>query len=183
MARETKRIDWEAVETDYRAGVKTLRAIAEECGCSHSNINKKAKQEGWTRDLSAKIKVETAKLVTTAAVTKKVTTETKKASEREIIDANANLLSGVRLGQRDRIVKANSLARALFAELEAEGATSELSLHSRVDTNKKLVDTLKTLQDMETKAYSLDDEPEDDKGVNILTMSNKQLEAIAKRGI
>ena len=41
--------DWERIELDYRAGVKTLRQIAEEHGLSHVAINKRAKRDGWDR--------------------------------------------------------------------------------------------------------------------------------------
>lgn len=44
--------DWEAIELDYRAGIKTLRQIAEENGITHGAINKRAKRDGWERDLS-----------------------------------------------------------------------------------------------------------------------------------
>jgi len=61
---EHKRVDWEAVEKQYRAGVRTLRDIAEEHGCSHVAIQKKAAKEGWTRDLGAKIRAAADALVT-----------------------------------------------------------------------------------------------------------------------
>ena len=44
--------DWERIELDYRAGIKTLRQIADENGISHGAINKRAKRDGWERDLS-----------------------------------------------------------------------------------------------------------------------------------
>lgn len=60
----TKRqIDWEKIELDYRAGIKTLRQIADEHGISHVAINKRAKRDGWVRDLSAKIDKKADELV------------------------------------------------------------------------------------------------------------------------
>ena len=38
-----KKIDWEKIEVDYRAGVKTLREIADEHNITHGAINKRAK--------------------------------------------------------------------------------------------------------------------------------------------
>lgn len=58
MTIEKKAIDWEKIELDYRAGVKTLRQIADEHDISHVSINKRAKRDDWVRDLSAKIKAE-----------------------------------------------------------------------------------------------------------------------------
>ncbi|MGX9080421.1 hypothetical protein ACWTQY_31690, partial [Klebsiella pneumoniae] len=44
--------DWERIELDYRAGVKSLREIADGSGVSHVTISKRAKKEGWVRDLA-----------------------------------------------------------------------------------------------------------------------------------
>ena len=46
--------DWERIELDYRAGVKTLRQIAEEHGITHGAINKRAKRDGWARERVAR---------------------------------------------------------------------------------------------------------------------------------
>lgn len=42
--------DWERIEFDYRAGVRSLREIAGEHGISHVAINKRAKRDGWERE-------------------------------------------------------------------------------------------------------------------------------------
>ena len=49
---QAKPTDWERIELDYRAGIKTLRQIADENGITHGAINKRAKRDGWERDLS-----------------------------------------------------------------------------------------------------------------------------------
>jgi len=51
-----KRIDWETVEREYRAGQLSLREIGRLCGVSEGMIRKRAKAEGWERDLAAKVK-------------------------------------------------------------------------------------------------------------------------------
>ena len=51
---ERKKIDWEKIELDYRAGIKTLRQIADEHGVAHSAISKRAKRDDWSRDLTAR---------------------------------------------------------------------------------------------------------------------------------
>ena len=63
-------IDWEKIEYDYRSGIKTLRLIASENGVSHVAINKRAKKDGWTRDLAVKIRAKANELVTKDVVTK-----------------------------------------------------------------------------------------------------------------
>lgn len=54
--RSRKRaVDWEAIERDYRAGIKTLRQIAEEHEITHGAVNKRAKAGGWVRGLKAAV--------------------------------------------------------------------------------------------------------------------------------
>ena len=88
--------DWERIELDYRAGVKTLRQIADEQGITHGAINKRAKRDGWERDLAAKIQANAEALVSKAAVSTPVSTETK-VSERQVVEANAIAINDMRL--------------------------------------------------------------------------------------
>lgn len=60
--------DWEAIELDYRAGIKTLRQIAGEHGITHGAVNKRAKANGWERDLSAKIQQKADALLSTSGI-------------------------------------------------------------------------------------------------------------------
>lgn len=54
MAQEDKKApDWLAIEGKYRAGVESVRAIADAHGISEAAIRKKAKAKGWLRDPSA----------------------------------------------------------------------------------------------------------------------------------
>ena len=43
-------VDWLAIEGAYRAGQKSVRAIASEYGTSESTIRSRAEKNGWTRD-------------------------------------------------------------------------------------------------------------------------------------
>lgn len=96
---EKKVIDWEKIELEYRAGVKSLREIASEQGVSDTAIRKRAKRDDWVRDLSAKIKAKADDLVRKEQVRAEVRTANH-ISEKETIEANANLTAGVRLTQR-----------------------------------------------------------------------------------
>ena len=42
--------DWERIELDYRAGIKSLREIADGSGVSHVAVSKRAKRDGWERE-------------------------------------------------------------------------------------------------------------------------------------
>lgn len=120
MAESAKRpkVDWEAVEREYRIGLKTLRQIGEEFGCSHVAVKKRAEREGWDRDLSAKIREATESKVTKALVTKQVTKETA-ISERQLVEANAAVCAQVVLDQRSDLSESAELERKLMAELLA----------------------------------------------------------------
>lgn len=69
MSEEKKPIkrssaDWEIIERDYRAGIKTLRQIAVDHGITHGAVNKRAKRDGWTRSSAAAVKqIEAARSV------------------------------------------------------------------------------------------------------------------------
>lgn len=43
--------DWELIERHYRAGLLSLREIAKEGGVTEGAIRKRAKKDGWTRNL------------------------------------------------------------------------------------------------------------------------------------
>lgn len=49
---EKKAPDWLAIEGEYRAGVKSVNAIAADHEISEGAIRKRAKKEGWGRDPS-----------------------------------------------------------------------------------------------------------------------------------
>jgi hypothetical protein len=113
---EKKFIDWELVERDYRAGIKTLRQIAEEHGVSHVAIQKRAKKELWSRDLTQKVQQRANELVTKALVTNEVTKE-QKASEVETVRAYGEIVANVDLSQREDVKLAMANARGMLLEL------------------------------------------------------------------
>ena len=43
--------DWAAIEAEYRAGQKSVRAIAADHGVSHQAISKRARLLGWQREV------------------------------------------------------------------------------------------------------------------------------------
>lgn len=51
ISAESKKaaIDWERVESDYRAGLLSVREIASAHGISHTYINRRSKELGWIR--------------------------------------------------------------------------------------------------------------------------------------
>lgn len=117
--------DWERIEAEYRAGVKSLREIAKEYGISDTAIRKKAKANEWVRDLSAKIAAKADELVRTQEVRTQVRTESA-ISEREVINANAQAIANVKNAHRADITRQRNLVNSLMTELEAVTDNPEL---------------------------------------------------------
>lgn len=171
--------DWERIEADYRAGLLSVREIAAANGVSHVAIGKRAKRDGWERDLDAKIKAKADALVTKAEVTKEVTSE-QAVTERRIVEANAQVIAEVRVSHRRDIARARSLAMKLLDELEVQTDSVDLleqletalagedgpdgltrvfqrvtSTAGRIDSAKKLAEAMKVLVSMEREAYGI----------------------------
>lgn len=122
-AAKKPRVDWEAVERDYRAGVMSLREIGTAHGVSNVAVLKHAKRDGWERDLSAKIKARADALVSKAEVSSTVSTVSGNAAERDraVVDANATAIMRVRMAHRKDIAREREHTNRLLAELEAVG--------------------------------------------------------------
>jgi len=150
MTDEKRVIDWERIELDYRAGLLSVREISEAAGVSHTAVNKKAKALKWVRDLKAKIQAKADALVSKAEVSRIVSKEAM-ATERETIDANAQVIASIRIAHRTDIERIRTFSNTLLEELQGDGA----ELPSRIDMNKKLAETMKTLITLEREAYDI----------------------------
>lgn len=119
--------DWERIEQDFRAGLLSLREIAAQHGggLSHVAITKRAKRDGWTRDLSAKIRAKADELVNRAEVNSAVNTA-KAVNEKAIVDANAEVIARIRRTHRADIARARKQAMKLLDELEHTGEHIDL---------------------------------------------------------
>jgi len=203
-----KKIDYDRIEPDWRAGVKSVPQLAADyltatgVKVSAPAITKYFKSNGVPRDLSGKIQAKA-----NAIVLGKVSGDSK-VSDETIIEANAVMLADIRINQRSTIKRYGALSEQLLAELEGVTGTQDLlaelgefirgedsgsedkrnelyrkvlALPSRIDSQKKLVDTLKVLHDLETKAYGLD-QPGGEENADLCTMNRATLEAIARRG-
>lgn len=104
--------DWESIERDYRAGVLSIREIAKSYELSDTAIRKKAKAEGWERDLTAKVNEK----VRTELVRSEVRTADPQ-TEREIIEVAAATVVQVVRGHRSRIRQGNALVELLTQQL------------------------------------------------------------------
>ncbi|MDF2489437.1 MAG: hypothetical protein K0S77_2059 [Pseudomonas sp.] len=181
----TKQPDWEAIERAYRAGLLSIREIASAHEVSHTAINKRAKRDGWDRDLKAKIKAKADALVSKREVSTEVSSK-QAETERQIIELNAEVIANIRMAHRGDISRGRRLTNKLLDELESlteeQGTIKELieqlkdgdhedgeamadalalakkmsALPARTKTMRELAETLKTLVALERQAYDLD---------------------------
>lgn len=183
MATTRKPVDWDALEPHYRAGVRPLKDLGEEFGCSDAAIVKHAKKHGWTRDLAGKIKAKADAKVSAAAVSAEVSAQ-KAANEQAVVEANAEVQFQVRMRHRADIKRLRDLFDNLLQELVAETADPDLfnelgemlrseddkgqdkrndlyhkviGRSARVEDAKKLTDLFEKLVRMERQAFGIDD--------------------------
>lgn len=178
--RGRHKVDWEAVERDYRTGRFTLRELEAQHGVSYAQISRKANELGWSKDLR-----EVIKQATDAAVLRETVTQAQKdVTDAVLVAAEVN--TQVILGHRKDIASTRSVAASLLEELSRSalladeqelltqvlaGAGAEpadeariratvqkaLSLPSRVGSVKQLADTFDKLQLAERRAFGLDE--------------------------
>lgn len=181
MINDKATTDWERIELDYRAGVLSIREIAEARGCSHTAINKRAKKEGWERDLKAKIQAKADALVSKREVSTLVSTE-RLETEKGVVDANAQVIADIRMAHRRDIKRSRNLCLSLLEEMEQQTTNLDLyeelgemlrsedkngmdrkndlyskviSSAGRIASMKQLADTLRVLVGLEREAYSI----------------------------
>lgn len=113
-------VDWLIVEKDYRAGIKNLRQIGTENGVTEGAIRKRAKRDGWTRDLGARIQAKAEDLVRKEEV-RKVGTQTNLdvPTERQVVEANAHAVAHVDLTNRKDVLRGMDVSRQHIEELAA----------------------------------------------------------------
>ena len=177
-------IDWESIEREYRVGIRSLKDIGAEFGVSDAGILKRAKKDGWSRDLTDRIRARAEAKVRASAVSDEVSAQTA-ATEREIVEAVANVQASAQLNQRRDVSRSRSIVQKLFAELEGQIDGIEcfeqlavlmakpddkgvdklndlylkvISFPSRVDSAKKLSESLRVLVELERKVLRIKDE-------------------------
>ena len=178
MSAGKKSHDWEAIEREYRAGQLSVVEIGRQHGISHTAINKRAKRDGWSRDLTERVRKEVS--------TRLVSPEVSETNAREAVDLAA--ARGVLLVRQHRasLQKANSAIDRLLDELESHTTSIEeiektietetagdasgarraamlkaVSLGARSSAAVALSSALRNVIPLERQAFNLD-EPEGD---------------------
>lgn len=169
--------DWESIERDYRAGVLSIREIAKMHGISDGAIRKKAKENKWLRDLTSKVN---AKVRSDLVRTEVRTTDAQ--TERVIVEVAAAQVVQIVREHRASIKRMNALALSLLEELDEQTINRDLyadlgemlrseddkgqdkrndlynkiiSSANRVDSMKKLAETLRILIGLERQAFNI----------------------------
>lgn len=183
-AARPKRADWELIERDYRAGVKSIRELGKDYGVSDTAIRKRAMTYAWTRDLSVKVQQR----VRTKLVREKPNREPRELSpetEEQIVEETATEVAGVIRGHRQRAAHQIELVDLLtkqlvdvagnrgdfedaLDEMTAEDKSPErynrlmkaIALPTHAVTANNLANALKTLIGLQRQAYSIKDESE-----------------------
>lgn len=184
MTDPKKPVDWQAVEAEYRSGSLSNRLLAEKHGVSEGAVRKKAKTQGWPKDLT--------KAVREAVRSELVRTEvrTPNVGEREIIESAAATgaqvvrthrkdirsaadLVGLLMSQlADAVVGREELEQAIEEEVEGDEGPVKyqrraklmraVSLQSHAAIARDLSTAAKNLVGLERQAYNLDEKPDED---------------------
>lgn len=175
---------WPTIEADFRAGIKSIRQIAREHGLSEAAIRKRARIEGWTRDLSAAIQAKADELVRNEAVRTEVR-NANRIPDKVVVDANANAVYRVQMAHRTGLTKLSGLRDVLLTELEgaatpeakakpepasagtettAEGPAG-LALPVRIASLKQLAEVDEKIRRGEREAYGIDKIQPDEGGI------------------
>lgn len=165
-------IDWERIERLYVAGQMTIRQIAEECNVTHQSITKKAKAEGWQRNLDDAIKTRTkAKIaqIDIAHIVEQSAQENAQQSARTLkraIEEASDVAAGTIVRHRADIRLCTDRAREIESLLEEHmGKADNLGDVVRAaQAFKSLVDARAKLIDKEREALGIQSGEKDEVG-------------------
>jgi hypothetical protein len=162
----TKQPDWEAIERAYRAGSLSVRAIADQNSLTDGAIRKRAKKEGWARDLTEKVQQATKDKLVRAEVRTDGTQDALRTDD-DIIEEASDAAAAVVLSHRTGLARWRKIADKLSDALGDMDVVAEnlgdfsRALNAGVDAQLKVIKG-------ERQAYNLDTE-EGDKTVSGLS--------------
>ena len=135
--------DWAAIKAHYRTDVLSNRELAKQNGVSDGAIRKRAKAEGWQRDLKAQVQAEVLSALTSPEESPPVRTEVRKVrtpytqveevrtgevrTDRDIVDSVAAMVVGVVREHRTHLTTGRGIVRVLMGQLmQAAGSRADL---------------------------------------------------------
>ena len=111
-----RRVDWEAVERDYRTSKFTQRELADKYGVSHAAIGKMARSRKWQKDLSEEIRQATNAKLVAELVAKEVADGSREVANTVLAAAEVN--KQVILGHRQGLQRITRVAGTLLSQIE-----------------------------------------------------------------
>jgi hypothetical protein len=174
-------VDWEAIEALYRCGLLSIREIAKTHGLSDGAVRKRAKRDGWDRDLTAKVNAKVRSELVRTEVRTEVRTQDA-VSERAMVEAGAAQIIALVRDHRTQISRHRALVDKLMEQLEgaadhrdllkqiiddvedgSTGASAKrrealmraVALSSHASVLKNLADTLKVVIALEREAFNV----------------------------
>lgn len=169
--------DWEAIHGEYRAGQLSNVMLGKKYGVSEGAIRKKAKAEGWQKDLAGEVRAQVKEKLVREEV------RAPNARDKEIVEAAANTGADVVRRHRRDIAKGHGLVNLLFGQLEQAATNREeiedaiceetknddttrrrtqmlklVGLASHAGVLRDLSTALKNLIPLERQAYNLDEQ-------------------------
>ena len=158
-AGKPARVDWDALEPHYRAGIRALKDIGKQFEVSAPAIVQHAKKNGWTRNLKAKIKAKADAKVAAAMLNEAVlngqVNAKAKVNEALTVEVESEVQARIRLSQRKDIGKGRELVNSLMAELEAQTGSMDLMLRLGELMAQPDENGVDKLRDLYHKAISL----------------------------
>lgn len=181
-----RKIDWDAIQRDYRTGHFTLRELEAKYEVNNATIARKIKRDGWQQDLSEAVRQATNAKLISEMVSSEVSKGQQEISNTVLAAAEVN--KQVILGHRSDIASTRDVAagllrelndtrllaseQALLAEILAGGEAADedqlnrarqvvrkaLDFGNRINGVKSLAETFSKLQGMERTAFGLDDD-------------------------
>jgi len=172
-----RRADWEAIERDYRTGQFSDQELADKHGnvVSRQAISKRAKVQGWQKDLSAEVRRATKAKLIAEQVAERVAGEVAEKVAKsgnatiEAVLAAAETNKQVVLGHRRDIAKLSAITMSLVGQLETAASEKDqakrLPLGELVLTAQRAGQAMARLQHAERIAFGLDEEEDAAAGV------------------
>lgn len=114
--QKRRKVDWEAVERDYRLGKFTLRELEAKHGANNAAIARKVKSEGWTKDLSEAVNQATNARLMQEIVSREISSGQQQVSN--VILAAAELNSRVIFKHREGLSRLDRVKEKLLDQIE-----------------------------------------------------------------
>ena len=163
MTKDTqprRRVDWDAVERDYRTGQFTEQELADKHGATRSAVSKQKRVKGWTKDLQSEIRQATNARLVAELVANEVAKGSEKVADTVLVAAEVN--TQVILKHRSKLSDLHDLVEVAKAKLEEVGGAlvDVKEVATFVQAVGNLATSTKTLIEQERKAFGLDETSE-----------------------